>query len=314
MSVYLKKFGQDVLEASIETVRIMGKNHGNGGNQYKSWKTNFLGEVLIKLKGRFEINEEWNEDPLIKILVNLKTYKGLDEIRQNKITVVPVSSGLEKPGAMKTEEELFLLENPGDIRGQTIGSIEADTGIFYLTNALRGAASVAMWKKLNLILTQKHDEVDNRFWHDNDYNDEFPSCSNCVNKCYVQPAEGPVSGDAFKPSNRCAMTGETLDDGASESGNWLATRDHGLLHGLKGHMYLNGEKRVTGGGTYSDNAFFSVKTGGKHTDMSELREADFAYHADKCPFYAPHRVIPERAIWRRDLNRVYLPNIIVNFK
>lgn len=313
MSVYLKKFGLDRLEVEVETCRVINRNQGNGGNQYKAWKRAFLGEVLLRVSGKFEINGEWVMNPLIKVLVDLKTYQPLDKIRQEQLTVVPVASGLEKPGVLKIDKKIYLLKNPGTIKGTVIDTIESDSGLRYIKRGLGGAAKVAMWRKLGLILTQKHNDVDNRFYHQ-DKDDQFPSCSKCINKCYVQPPEGPVSGDAHKPKYKCAMTGEELDCGAANIGNWLTERDHGLLHGLKGHMYLDGNKRLKGDGVYSDNDFFSVQTGGNHTSMSEIRDGDFEYHADDCPFYAPRIVLPERGKWTQSLDKVYLAGVVVNFR
>jgi hypothetical protein len=313
MSVYLSKFGLDRLEVTVETVRIVNKNTGNGGDQYKTWKRSFLGEVILRVHNRLEIDGEWYDEPLVKIVLDIKTYKNFSDIKQEQLTVVPVASGLEKPGVLKADKKVSVVKSVSDIKGTVAGKIDSDSGLRYIRKKLKGAAKVAMWRKLGLILTQKHDDVDNRFYHQ-DSDEEFPTCKKCINKEYVEPPAGPVSGDAEKSKYKCAMTGENLDDGAAAIGNWAAEKDHGLLHGMKGHMFLNGEKRIKGSGTYSDNAYFSVETGGKHTNMSEIRDGDFEYHADDCPFYSPRIVLPERGRWNQHLTRVYLAGVAVNFK
>lgn len=316
MSAYLEELGISPIKASVEAVRILNKNIGNGGNQFEKWETKLLGEVVLRLENKIEVDlaseKFWTRNPLIKVPMSIKTWMNFEDLCQEDLSVLPVASGLDKPGIMKPGT-IYYLESARDIKGKAVNELGTSNGLYYVAAVVRGAVSVAMWKTLGLVLTQKHREVDNRFWHNEDEQHQFPTCEVCINRTYMQPDDKAVSDSSQEPNYYCAMTGEPIDTVSSRTVNYLNVHDHGLLHGMKGHWFLYGDKYVTGASATDDRKPATVRTGRSSARMSGLREQDYEYNADSCPFYAPRRVLPERGVWRKDLSRVYLPNIILDF-
>ncbi len=328
MSVHLTELGVEPIVVRALGAHVVNKNIGNGGNRYKKWEEAFLGEVYLQVEGRLELTETpdyeagdriedadkyWVDSPVLKYPVSIKGWQTYDALRKDRLTVIPVNGGFEKPGIMKPARYPLLVDGYPSFSGTPIARVQTEHGLYYLEKSLAAAASILMWRKLGIILVQKRKGVDNKWFHLRDEERSIPSCGVCLHRTYKQPEDKPVSEASYEPCYFCAVTGDPIDDVAAKVANQLDKADHGLVHGFKGNWFLYGDKYVVGGKADDDKARASVRTGRQAVTMKDMREQSFMHHAAVCPWYAPRMVLGERAVWTRDLKTAFLPNLILKF-